>query len=483
MCKAHPALSLARQRPLVSPLNAVFCAAGISSSAMKTLPLAATILLFLVTPLVAQPAPEHDPRVTWLAKNAMRIRSLDVSDVDFSDLEGLRAALKGARVVMLGEHRHDEGTALLAKARLVRFLHEQMGFNVLAFESGLYDCPKAWEFVVKGEEPRKALSRGVFAIWSESREVQPLFDYIGKEAKGAHPLQLAGVDCQSTGSAAEDFLIPDLAAYLSRLDPKLAGGEEWTRVARIIGQLNQSVWESREAPVPPIGEQEAFTGTLERWRSLIAERDHTPATQPWSGSFWRQLLASLRVFAEQEWRTDYTEISKFVENSPVAVFNMRDVQMGKNLLWLAGERYPKEKIIVWATTSHNGRALSTVKTLVPKYARLFTGWTPMGETARKILGEQIYAIGFISYEGEVARYGARQATALPPMSRDSLEDLFARASLQNAFVDFRHTPADGRWLHTTLTARPLFWVEMDADWTRVMDGVVFLKRTERVHKK
>src|SRR5260221_5450981 len=191
MCKAHPALSLARQSPLVSPLNAVFCAAGISSSAMKTLPLAATILLFLVTPLVAQPAPEHDPRVTWLAKNAMRIRSLDVSDVDFSDLEGLRAALKGARVVMLGEHRHDEGTALLAKARLVRFLHEQMGFNVLAFESGLYDCPKAWEFIVKGEEPRKALSRGVFAIWSQSREVQPLFDYIGREAKGAHPRRAA----------------------------------------------------------------------------------------------------------------------------------------------------------------------------------------------------------------------------------------------------------------------------------------------------
>src|SRR5258708_16952597 len=181
---------------------------------MKTFPLIASILLLLATPLVAQPVSESDPRVAWLAKNAMRIRSLDVSDADFSDLEGLRAALKGARVVMLGEHRHDEGTALLAKARLVRFLHEQMGFNVLAFESGLYDCPKAWEFVVKGEEPRKALSRGVFAIWSESREVQPLFDYIGKEAKGAHPLQLAGVDCQSTGSAAEDFLIPDLAAYL-----------------------------------------------------------------------------------------------------------------------------------------------------------------------------------------------------------------------------------------------------------------------------
>jgi len=104
-----------------------------------TAPLAASTLLFLATPLVAQPAAERDPRVEWLAKSATRIRSLDPSDGDFSDLEPLRAALKGARVVMLGEQSHGDGTTFLAKTRLIRFLHEQMGFNVLAFESGLYD--------------------------------------------------------------------------------------------------------------------------------------------------------------------------------------------------------------------------------------------------------------------------------------------------------------------------------------------------------
>jgi erythromycin esterase len=450
---------------------------------MKALPLAASTLLLLATPLVAQPAPERDPRVAWLAKNATPIRSLDLSEADFSDLEPLRAALKDARVVMLGEHPHDDGTTFVAKARLVRFLHEQMGFNVLAFESGLYDCPKAWEFLVKGEEVRSALSRGVFAVWSKSREVQPLFDYIGRESKKAHPLELAGVDNQTTGSAAEDFLAVDLAAFLSRIDPKLAQGEEWNRVARIIGQLNQSVWEIREAPVPPASDQEAFAQTIERWRSLIAEHDRSPATQPWSGSFWRQFLASLRAFAEQEWRTDYSDIKKFVENTPVAVYNMRDVQMGKNLLWLANERYPRERIIVWAASAHSSRAVATIKTSDPKLARLFTGWTPMGDVAWKTLGNQLYSIGFISQEGESGRFGVAKATAVPASSRDSLEDLFTRASFETAFVDFRHPPAGGRWLHTVLTARPLLWTEMQADWTRVFDGMVFIKRVERVHKK
>jgi erythromycin esterase len=449
---------------------------------MKRLPLVASTLLLLATPLLSQPAPESDPRVAWLAENATRIRTLDPSDGDFSDLEPLRAALKGTRVVMLGEQSHGDGTTFLGKTRLIRFLHEQMGFNVLAFESGLYDCPKAWDFLAKGEDPRTALSRGVFAIWAKSREVQPLFDYIGKESKGAHPLELTGVDSQTTASAAVDFLAADLAAYLSRIDPKLAEGEEWDRVARIIGQLNQSVWETGEAPMPPASEQEAFARTIDRWRSAIAERDHAPATQPWSGSFWRQLLASLRVFAEQNWRTDYSVYTKMAENTPVAVFTMRDVQMGKNLIWLANERYPKEKIIVWAATAHNARALATIKTSDPKYVRLYAGWTPMGEIARKKLGGELYSLAFISHEGESARYGTKVSTVVTS-SRDSLEDLFTRASFETAFVDFRHPPAGGRWLHTLLTAKFLGYTEMQADWTGVVDGVVFLKRMDRSHKQ
>ena len=444
--------------------------------AMKALPLAASMLVIFAAPLV-----ESDPRVAWLAKNAAPIRSLDPSDGDFRDLEPLRAALKGTRVVMLGEQSHGDGTTFLAKTRLIRFLHEQMGFNVLAFESGLYDCPKAWEFLVKGEEPRAALSRGIFGIWTRSREVQPLLDYIGREAKGAHPLELAGVDSQTTGSAAQEFLAADLAAYLSSIDPKLAEGEEWNRVARVIGLLNQSAWELREVPVPSAQEQEAFARTIERWRSLIAERDRSPATRPWSGSFWRQFLASLRVSAEADWRTDYTDNSTRINNTPVSVFTMRDVQMGKNLLWLANERYPKEKIIVWAATGHNARALATIRTSDPKYTRLYAGWTPMGEIARKKLGHELYSLGFLSYEGETARYATKTGTIIQS-SHDSLEDLFTRASFETAFLDFRRPPAGGRWLRTPLTAKLLGHTEMQADWTRVVDGVVFIRKMDRSHK-
>src|SRR6266699_3115844 len=94
-------------------------------------------LALLALPLQSQPAaPAEDARVAWLADHAIRMRTLDASEDDFGDLEPLRATLKGVRVVMLGEQSHGDGTAFVAKTRLIRFLHERMGFDVLAFESG-----------------------------------------------------------------------------------------------------------------------------------------------------------------------------------------------------------------------------------------------------------------------------------------------------------------------------------------------------------
>ena len=45
--------------------------------------------------------------------------------------------------MQLGESGHGVREFNLAKVRLIRFLHEEMGFDVLAFESGLFECWQA----------------------------------------------------------------------------------------------------------------------------------------------------------------------------------------------------------------------------------------------------------------------------------------------------------------------------------------------------
>jgi erythromycin esterase len=407
----------------------------------------------MILALAAAAAPlfaaARDARVDWLAANAVRVRTLDPHDDDFADLEPLRKTLAGLRVVMLGEQNHGDGTTFLAKTRLIRFLHERMGFDVLAFESGLYDCAKAWEHLAAGEPARTAVPRGVFAIWTKSREVEPLIDYLGAQAKSAHPLELAGVDCQLTASASKDFLIADLHAQ----------GFSDERVDRVIPHLIDGTWESGTVPLPSVEERAAFAKTIAQWRAA--------ATSP----YWRQVIESIGVFAESEWLST----ADSAESTAV-----RDRQMGKNLVWLARKRYPNRKIIVWAATFHNARNVRTIETSDAKLRRFYATDTPMGEVAKNALGKELYSLGVTSYDGESANAFAKSAKPLPPSTPGSLEDLFVRAGLTDAVVDFHRAP---RWLQAPMLSQIIGHIELRADWTRIVDGVLFIRHMERSHKK
>ena len=407
---------------------------------------ALALLIVFVAPLLGE---ERDPRVAWLAAHAVRLRTIDPHDDDFADLEPLRKTLAGVRVVMLGETDHGDGTTFLAKTRLIRFLHERMGYDVIIFESGLYDCTKAQERLAAGEPARTALPLCLFKVWMDSREFQPLVGYFDAQRKAQHPFELAGFDCQFSGDAPEQSFLADLHAQ-GFADPL---------VERIIPKLNDSTWEVETNPRPPAEEQAAFVKTVERWRAS--------AKSP----YWQHVLENLRVFAEEEWRTKLSD--NFVSSA------MRDRQMGKTFVWLARERYAKRKIIVWAATFHDARNVRTIEIGVPMLRHLFAANTPMGEYAKNALGHELYSIGITASEGDFAKMASKSAKPLPVPSPGALEDLFARTGLTNAFVDFHHVP---EWMHSPMPAQLVRHVEGRADWTRIVDGVLYFRRMERSHR-
>jgi erythromycin esterase len=96
----------------------------------------------------------------WIVANAIDIRSIDAKDEDFSDLEPLMRAIGSARVVQLGEPSHGAGSAFAAKARLIKFLHQRMGFDIVAWESGFYEVRLAQAALRGGEDPVLAAQRG-----------------------------------------------------------------------------------------------------------------------------------------------------------------------------------------------------------------------------------------------------------------------------------------------------------------------------------
>ena len=79
----------------------------------------------------------------------MPIASIQPDLVEFSDLDAVGAAIGDARIVMLGEQDHGDGATFLAKTRLIKYLHEEKGFNVLAFEADFFGLNEGWSQLPK----------------------------------------------------------------------------------------------------------------------------------------------------------------------------------------------------------------------------------------------------------------------------------------------------------------------------------------------
>jgi erythromycin esterase len=418
----------------------------------------------------AASAGAREARIDYLKKHAVAIRTLDARDGDFADLEPLREVIGDRRIVMLGEATHGDGATFAAKVRLIKFLHERMGFDVLAFECGFYDMSRVWSALRAGEDPGPAFALGVDDIWRSSRQTQPLWSYLAERAKTSRPLELAGFDMQFTGRAPGESLLRDLGGYLAGagLPPDAAAA-----AARVMNTLAL------------VCEDPAFIQNGSRFKNVLPEdqaafliasddlgralgRLHPP-DEPGrlERDFWAQVLKSNATYLEQSWHINLAALDK---TPMIWAFDLRDRQMGDNFIWLAKRAYPTRKIVVWSATAHIARHHNFLMSL-------YDPMISMGDWIDRELGPEVYALGFTAYQGRWGTVGMAEPKDVAPAAPDSLEDLLFSAGFAYAWLDFRNLAADGAWLRAPLAARPLRYEPMTADWTRLMDGLFFIRET------
>ena len=429
----------------------------------RTSLLSATLLaLFAARTGLAQDA--KDKRVDWLAKNTVKLRTIDPEDDDFGDLDGLAKLIGDARIVQLGEQTHRDGATFRAKVRLVRFLHERMGFDVLAFESGLYSCNEAWRAM--REDPgddgpgsdraaKDAAALGVQPIWAESMQCAALWKYLVRRAKSKRPLVFCGFDCQVTGKAAPN-LGQDLAYAVERAAPKLDTAKDIQYVHTLIEKLRQGSgkvanWES---------DGKKIDAAFAKLRGALEGGSDTKK------AFWLQLLRSLRAYIES--RSTEPKLEGLAGR-----FNPRDAQMADNLLWLANERFKGRKIIVWAATMHVQRNPELIDTRNKQLS--YYQVEPMGHLVSKKLGKAVFTVGFSTYAGRTGSPFASETHRVERASPNSLEALCVGAGLDAAIVPFRNLPKE-HWLDRPLVSRPLGNSEMSAIWPDVLDAMCFIRR-------
>lgn len=414
--------------------------------------------------LASQDAPQASDATQWLKTNAIPMQTLELHADDddqfadqFADLAPLAEHIGEARVVLLGEQTHGDGAAFLAKTRLIAWLHQEMGFDVLCFESGLYSCHQAQRQIEAGTHAAVAMEAAIFPIWTRSKQFEPLANYVEAQARGDNPLILAGYDCQLTGSATEQ-LIPDMVAAVTNATRANNPGDgpamphaDMPRWINAVGTLvNGTVTD---------GSTEAAL------RSLAEHFEQADANDPEGGhDWWAQVARSLAGQARSALATA-TPGPTLADD-----FNDRDSQGAENLNWILNEQYPGKKIVVWLANMHAVRDHEGIDTRLPfDYA----GVRSMGDvlTDEYLGADEVYVIACTTYGGRAGNVW-RQPGIVAPAPEGSFEDLCHKAGLDNAVISLP-SAEEAPFLHEPMLARPLGNQPMLAVWPRHVDAFVF----------
>ena len=403
---------------------------------MARLAAAVALVVLVLSPVSAQNG--NSAWTAWARANHHAIASVQQSDGDtFSDLQFFKPVLGDRRIVQLGESGHGVAEFNHAKVRLIKFLHQQMGFDVIAFESGLYECYAANDAVRRSADINAAtLMRScIFGVW-HTEEVLPLFEYIKSTQSTSRPLTLAGFDTQMSSAIGVSSRPAFFAELVRAIDPAGASQVQTTdqlHISSLYSGTSSNYATTNQARLTE------FYGGLELFfqehRAALAERfgAQAPIVAEKAAYSMLRYMEQMRVGSGP---------SANREEGGVAI---RDFGMANNLTLLANDLYPGRKIMVWAHNFHIRHDNMATSADSPP---------TMGKWVRERFRDQLYTIGLYMDRGTAAQNN-RVVYPINPAPVDSMEWVMNSTGSPVLFMDFLHQRrADGNsWMFDSTLQR------------------------------
>ncbi|MEE1793515.1 erythromycin esterase family protein [Streptomyces sp. BE308] len=372
------------------------------------------------------------PFTDWLGEHAVPLTHLD-PEAPLDDLEPLRGIIGDARVVAIGEHSHFIEEFALLRRRLLRFLVERCGFNVLAFEYGFSEgIPlDAW---ARGEGTDEDLA--VHLATAIPVGITEPVQWVRRHNRTASPpVRFAGIDIPAAGGSLLPALAP-VADYLRHIDPETAPAVETAmRIAASFAGGSAAVAAPAWARLPTT-EQNALTAILARLLVRFRSLEPLYVTR---GDQDDYDLALHRL--EGACHADYTfraMAGLFADDGLTADTSARDAYMARTVLWHLERLDPGTRIVLAAHNAH-------IQTAPISFDGRLTG-LPMGQQLQRALGDGYFALGLTSVAGhtadmhrdEKAPFGFTLGhTTLEPPEPGSVEGAFADAGLGLGIADLR----------------------------------------------
>jgi len=355
----------------------------------------------------------------------------------YSDLYFLEDELQGKQLVMLGELTHMYGNIFEMKARVIEYLHQQLGYTTIAMESSMYDI---WKMNENGFS-KKAFNEAIWGVWSGTQEFQRLVNYIEE-----NNLKVVGFDSQVNNAASfvEDFFdyCEDQNIDL-RVDEDDLGIVIEGVLANISVEEDDIAYTRYERELIRIGEE-------------IGKQENNDTNY-----YWLQFTKSLLACSQDAY---YNTQEIYTTDFGTKNDNIRDKQMADNLLSYI-KRNPNEKIICWADNIHVINDNSSIKKPIAN------AFVSMGTHIKKALANKAYSLATIHANDSLLDLGTNIWHATP-IKVGSFEEELEAINEPYLFVS-----AQQEAMRTMKDTRLLNYIDFTtARLDQLHDGYLFLKR-------
>ncbi|MFD7555835.1 erythromycin esterase family protein [Streptomyces sp. NPDC059835] len=361
-----------------------------------------------------------DDIARWLNEHANPLSSL-TPGVPVADLKPLGEAMRGARIVGLGESTHGTSEFFRLKHRIVEFLVREEGFTTLAMEASQSAAHALDAYVRHGTgSPERLVARLGFWTW-RTREMVDLIEWLrahNRDLPEEHRVRFVGTDPQLCADSVEA-----VTAFLRRTAPDQAGRMDTLDVL------------ARARPGSLPDPDKALMRRAEEIARLVA--DHAGRSGPGDGA--DEALEHARILVRA---ADLVARPFEASAGEDAVYTARDRYMAEAVARLVDDD-PGARIMVWA---HNGHiAKGTYGEQVPA----------LGSRLRERYGDAYYALALLFGKGSFLARRGNDLQRPPARHRigtglRSLEARLTHALPGDYYADLRGagSPADAAsWLH------------------------------------
>jgi hypothetical protein len=385
-----------------------------------------------------------------LIDSMIPVHSIQPNDTNFSDLLFLKSVLEDKKVLLLGEAVHNDATTFLAKTRLIKFLHEQLGYDVLLWEAGLFNIWYMNEELKK--EKQLTPSFAIYPFWYHAVECKELWDYLNRQQKTSNPIQMGGFDLQHTGTINDTVLGNKIIHFLKEKNIDIVNYRHFNSIVYKIGYIGYPYqWINKNKE-----EKDSILLDFANILKII-----NPEIHNFEDSVFYRYLSQAMIWANCTWTYKLGDPKRS---------HLRDSIMADNLMWLIDQYYPERKVIVWASNLH----ISYNNTQYQEMNHEMN-FVSMGEYLKKKYGNRCYAMVFSSFCHLSDRH-----TIFLKGSNKSIEYLLHQNKIRYGFLNFRTLP-DSSFLHDDITMRVNQNFDLKGKWSSMSDGLFYMDTMRSLH--